>query len=397
MLEMPVLAMSTSAVYCLYAGTEKGKPAALFGATLLAALAFLTKQSAVFLVALWFGWIILMRRWDRVKSKYFLVGGVLGTLILMPWLIINLTIGRGHLFALDFEVAHIMPSATYYVTHLSELVSYPIIILCVGSILWFRRLRESDGYTFTLLWGCSVLLFLLPMKYTEPRYGICLVPVLIILSMQVISFAIRRWRFFSGHKNLCIMMVSLLVGIQVHPERVWGGPDIRGFGRVADFVVSDSDCVSVLYDGYFNGNFVFHMRARDKERRVFVFRASKIIFSTNIILEWGYNELVKDVSGLYELLDRYSIKYIIQEERDRLKTEGNRKLREWVKGRKFTIVGKYPVHNPRLGGPGSLLVYRYSDYVSEPVREIELDMPALGRRISVKIGKGTPAPSRTHQ
>jgi hypothetical protein len=169
------------------------------------------------------------------------------------------------------------------------------------------------------------------------------------------------------------------------PQKVWSGRDIRGFDQAADFVVRDPDCVSVLYDGYFNGNFIFHMRARDKERRIFVFRASKVIFSTKMGTKYGYNELVRKASEFHDMMNRYSIKYIVQEEKDLMRTPANRRLREWIQGPEFRLAKKYSITCKGLNGFGDLLVYEYLDYQAKSIREIDLDMPVMGRRITVTL------------
>lgn len=108
-----------------------------------------------------------------------------------------------------------------------------------------------------------------------------------------------------------MMIISL--GLHIQPGKVWGRQDIRGFDRVAELVVADRTSVAVFYGGYFNGKFIFHMRAEDGDRRVFAFRASKLLFLIKWLLSEGYKELQGDVSEFLGVLDRYSIKHIVQE------------------------------------------------------------------------------------
>jgi hypothetical protein len=225
------------------------------------------------------------------------------------------------------------------------------------------------------------------MRYTAPRYAICIVPALVIASVQGVWFVIQKYSTFWRRKLVYSLLLALLVSIHIRPGEIWGGADIQGFYGPADFVVRDQDCVSVLYDGYFNSNFVFHMRASDEHRRVFVFRASKVIFSTNILREWGYNELIKEVSEFHDMLDRYSIKYVIQEEKDFLNTQANKKLRQWVRGPAFRLVEEFVIPCREIDCFGKLLVYEYLNYERKTIEQVDLDMPTLGRVISVRIGK----------
>lgn len=155
---------------------------------------------------------------------------------------------------------------------------------------------------------------------------------------------------------------------------------------MAEFVLDDQDCISVLYDGYFNGNFIFNVRAKDESRRTFVFRASKVVFSTKMLLELGYNELISQSADFHEVLQRYSVKYVIQEDPDLVKTPANKRLRDWMCEPEFKLVREFPVFVEGLSGPRKLLVYEYSDYEPKPIEHVELDMPMLGRTISVRPG-----------
>jgi hypothetical protein len=164
---------------------------------------------------------------------------------------------------------------------------------------------------------------------------------------------------------------------------VWGGRDIKGFGSTAKKIVADRDCVAVLYDGYFDAQFVFNMRAMDAERRIYVFRASKIIFTTKQFAKWGYKELVRDESAFEEILRRYSVKYVIQEERDILNTPANRELRKWVNEKNFLLASIDKLDFIGFGNSEDLLVYKYRKYVKKPIGLIEIEIPTIGKKITV--------------
>ncbi len=385
MLEIPALAMSIVALYCIYIGTERGNSWALFSAPLFMALAFLTKQSAIFLLPVFCVWMILGRKWNSMRSGYFISGVLIGTVIILPWVFVNLTIGRFYVVASAFQGYHLWSNFLYYLRHSSEIISYPLLFLSILSLILFKKLKNQHGYKLAVLWGCSVLFLVSVTEYKEPRYAIFLVPAVVILSMQVIwLFKESFTTFFQGRKVYAILMI-ILICLHLNEEQVMGGREILGFHQPADFIVKDLDCVSVLYDGYFDSNFIFHMRARDKDRRVFVFRASKVVFSGKWTLALGYNELIGEVSEFYDILDRYSIKYIVQEERDLVNTPANRRLREWIQEAKFKLVQKYSIPCTGLKGFGNLLVFEYLDYEAKPIRQVELDMPMLGRKIRVRV------------
>ncbi|MDY6951335.1 MAG: glycosyltransferase family 39 protein [Thermodesulfobacteriota bacterium] len=383
MLEMPFLSMSIVALYFLIVATERESHWAAFLAPLFSAVAFLTRQSAVFLIPIWLGWVIFGKNWRLCRSVHFILGAMAGAVIVMPWVVLNFTTGRGHLAHLEFGGSNIWPNSLFYLEHFSEIITLPVLVLCILGVLLLWTFRKRDSYRFAVLWAGSALFFLLPMKLSEYRYAIGLIPALIMLCMDVICRFKSSVESLSQGKKTWVGFVVVLVFFHASPHTVWDSPDIRGFDKAADFVCNDMHCVSVLYDGYHNSNFILHMRMRDKEKRVFVFRASKVVFSTRFHIEMGYHDLIKKLSDFHGLLNRYSIKYIIQEEKDAIGTPANRRLRKWIKGPTFRLVQQFPLSDGNSQGCGNLLVYEYLDYVEKPLRDIELDMPSMGRKISV--------------
>ncbi|MHA2427039.1 MAG: ArnT family glycosyltransferase [Candidatus Hermodarchaeia archaeon] len=385
MLEMPALSMSIVAVYYLYIATRRNSGWTLFLAPIFASLAFLTKQNNIFLIAVWLIWLIMGRKWHLVNCRYLMSGVLVGVILLIPWAIINLTIGRFYITSFALQKYHLLSNILYYFGHSSEIVSHAVIALNVLSLMLIMKLKGFDSYKLSILWGCSVLLFLSIVEYREPRYAMFLIPPMIILSLQGIWFLKSKVSLFSERKYVYPILMVVLVSVHLGDENVLGSRDIRGFDDVADFVVGDADCISVLYDGYFNGNFIFHMRRRDQDKRIFVFRASKVIFSTKMLPKLGYYQLINGPSEFQGVLNCYGIKYIIQEERDLLATPGNRRLREWVKRPEFRLVQKFTVSSNELDVIRNFLVYEYLGYTKKPIRRINLDMPMLGRKISVDV------------
>lgn len=385
MVEMPALAMSIVAIYFLCVATERGTQWACFWAPLFAALAFLTKQNTIFLVPIWCVWILAHRKWDLAKSRHFVMGILVGVVVLIPWVIINLTVSRSYVEAFAFQEYHLWSNCLYYLKHCSEIVSYPVVTLSVVSVILWPKLRQYSGYKFSLLWGFSVLLSISVMEFTTPRYAMFIVPAMIILSMYLVRLVTEKFWVLLSRRPVYPVLLLALICLHLNTDRVWGGRDIQGFEEVADFVVQDRECVSVFYDGYFDEAFIFHMRARDKDRRVFVFRASKLVFSTMMIVELAYNELITQPSEFLAVLDRYSIKYLVQEERDLMNTRANKRLRQWIQRPEFRLLQQHPVVEKEMNGFGNLLIFEYLGYKAKPMTQVELDMPIMGRKISVRL------------
>jgi hypothetical protein len=99
----------------------------------------------------------------------------------------------------------------------------------------------------------------------------------------------------------------------------------------------------------------------------------------------AYNELITRPSEFLGVLDRYSIKYLVQEERDLMNTRANKRLRQWTKRAEFRLLQQHPVVERGMNGFGNLLVFEYLGYKAKPMTEVELDMPIMGRKIKVRL------------
>jgi hypothetical protein len=383
MLELPMLALSMVALFFLYEGTKTERSVCLFWAPVFAALAFLTKQNAIFLIPAWVFWITAGKKWSRLKCPQFGWGVVVGTMLLLPWVFVNVTVGRVYMNAFAFEEYRVFGHLWSYIKQAHEIIYYPVLLLAPVAFFLFRRLRNQDSYVFSITWLGSVVVVLLFVRYPGVRYAMPTAPPLVILSMLSVSILLRmitRERVVNG-------FIGVLVLLHAVSGTAWASRDVQGFDSAAKFVVDDDECVSVLYDGYFNSNFVFSMRIRDPNRRVFVFRASKMVFTTRMIPDLGYSELIGEYEKFQELLDRYAVKYIIQEETDSMKTPANKKLRSWIQGPRFDLIKAFPIMTRGYKNNGRLLVYKYLDHETKPPNVIELDMPMLGRKITVKVDR----------
>lgn len=382
MLEMPALSLSLCALYLLYVATDRSNRWASFSAPILSAMAFLAKQTSVFLCPIWLVWVAAPRRWGIIRVKALAWGVLVGLAMLGPWIVVNLTAGKQYLSAFAFQEYHVASNLTYYLTRFSDIVSLPVAVLTLCSILFASKFIKEEGYQFAALWLFSVLLFISMMEFTAPRYAIFAVPALIILGSYSVSLFAKQFK----SQTVLGALVFLVVSFHAFPNPETASRDIRGFEAVTSFVLADPECRSVLYDGYFHSNFIFHMRSQDKERRMFVFRASKLVFTTKMIPEVGYRELIHDQEGFYEQLDRYSIKYVIQEQKDSMRTDANTRIRQWLKSEKFKLVARFPAEGRNLENLGDFLVYEYTGHKEKPLQKIELDMPMLGRSIVVDLG-----------
>lgn len=388
MLEVPSLSMSILAIYVLYVSVEKGHPWMLFSLPICVALAVLTKQNTLFLVVLSVLWIVYRRKWTMIKSRHFMAGVLTGIILLAPYIAVYSSVGgTGYLQVIQgqgLDRQTLFSRAVFYVKSLPSVVSYPIVLLWASSIISFRWLKDKNGFALVLFWCVSSLLVPLSYALVESRALLYIAPPIVLSCLFLISFLATRFKVYLLKGKVGWVMLGLLVSLHVSPNNIWGQPDIQGFDKAVDFILEDLSCHAVLYDGQFNGNFIFLMRARDKERRVFIFRGSKIIYSA-IFWKAEYSDYITTESEFYEALKRYGIKFVIVEEKDILRTPGSKRLRQWTKGNRFRPVHDFKMR-PNVYAFNSLIVHEYLDFSPITAKEIQIEMPRISNRITLQLG-----------
>lgn len=388
MLDVPSVSMTVLAIYVFYVGLETGNRWALFFAPICGALAVLTKVQAVFLLFVYMGWMTIRRKWAFAKSIHLLAGVVTGALLVAPWIAVHLFASSDAYLELFFgqagEGSTILARGCYYLKHLPLLLSYPVILVYLLALVFFAQLKAEDCYLLAAVWCLGVLLLVMSYPTVEWRYSMYIVPPVIVSCLAFTALLEKRVRRFLGKGCMGWIVMGIMLSLHLSPEKLYGLPDIRGFGEAVDFVQKALPPGAVLYDGQFNGNFIFQMRAQDENRRIFVFTGNKVIYS---IIYWSgdYSEYVKKEDDFYELLDQYGIKFVVLEEAFPRATPAARRIREWTKGNRFKLVREVDMV-PDVYTFNRLRIYEYLDYAPRALKRIEIEMPRMGSRITVDLG-----------
>jgi hypothetical protein len=395
LLEVPTLALVLASVFHFerYQGEERGRDAVL--ACLFAAFAALTRFDGVMLLPFVLLRLGFTHRFGLLIRRPVVIGLLLALLLTVPYYLFTWKVyGRGIQQAAtngtgNRATAWLDPRNFYlYPSYLPEQVGWSAAVSAVAGLvysLWGER--KKCGVYFTLL-GATYLTFV-PLAEPEPRHAIYWVPALAVLAVEGALLLPRghpRWEAVA-----CVALVGW-VGVEtIGPlgETGWTGQYICGTDETAERVLAKATGDRpVLYDGQLNGAFVYAVRRRDRERRITVLRADKLLYSVYSDPQGGYEEYAKTDADAVALLHRYDPEFVVVEEPQVfIQTPAGDRLRRVLRDRptEYALEETIPLRtNYENFAACRLLVYRKLRPNPDRTPVTELPVLAIGGTVTAK-------------
>lgn len=153
----------------------------------------------------------------------------------------------------------------------------------------------------------------------------------------------------------------------------------RGYETAArELIAMNQDAAPILCDAYLDGTFIAYIRKYDPLKRQIVFRGDKLLFVATIYYDYINKIYVHTDADLYQLLDRYGIRYIVI---DGLYLDLPPKalLRQALHNtEKFKHLTTYPWQTNLRGlQQAGLRLYEYLDYKTNIRDPLTIDIPVM--------------------
>jgi hypothetical protein len=179
------------------------------------------------------------------------------------------------------------------------------------------------------------------------RYGLLLVPPCLILGLIGVGALVTAgwktevpsWAVKTGIAAILAAHIWAAPGVPV--------PRVDGFRELVAFIDQSDPGARIFYDGAYNGNFSFYLRARDPDFKHGVVLGNKILYASSIDAGWHLIELVSSPTDVVAVLRKECgcswvvIERAIDPYREQVKAV--RYLREAVKGPEFELVKTFPI------------------------------------------------------
>lgn len=281
MLEMPALAFTLGALYCLRELPDRYSLAQGLGFALLAEAAVWTKQHTAFLGLVPFLCVAVTRRWRLLAEKTIWISSALFGCLLLPLLHVSARPSYGSAYGSDLPVSLerayeiIFHHVKFYPTVLyaefgllaSLFIVGSVVVLLVGQF----RLPASPADALYLAWALASAVFVTLIAGWDQRYLFFVYPALVFLGcvgLARLSNAVagRRWTWLLPSAVTLFLLVQFL---QAPPCTIFGP------GQAAEYVLGQS-AKRILYCGKSDGSFIFAARALSASPQLTVLRGDKL-------------------------------------------------------------------------------------------------------------------------
>lgn len=391
MSDIPQLSMVLATGYVFYRYTETDRPAYLYLTALLFGIAVWTKQTAVFM-ALWFALYTLFRGkalvYLRRKECWLAIGFVV--LMVAPLAVITVWLGKVNLAQSIGAVESHMPTrlswqnlSLYPRMLAADQLTFPILVLSALGLALASWKRDARMLYFVPLIAATYLVFTFLLA-KEARYTLSWIPVFCLAATLPLHYLRSKKRFRVAFEVL--LGVSTLY--QVSAVYAKTPHYATGYEEAASYVLQHSSSPTVFFDGFNNGYFTYFMRQHDSRREMYVLRGDKLLSSSALLPKGLLNVHAQTSEDIRAIFDKYGIVFVVVERESRYTVPIHQTLRDYLKSGPFQLVKTIPVESNRSVLKGQeLLVYQYSSPHAMTATSLELDLPIVGKTITVPMRK----------
>jgi hypothetical protein len=292
MLNIPAMALTFAALYHGRRWLETSAPRQLYLTVTFTVLAVLTYVTSALLVFVLLAWAALEHRWRAIMTRRAIAVWIAGGLVVLPWAVI---VFKWMSPVVKFTVASPGSSASlgpwvFYLQALPHLF-LPLLLAAVavgvvGGLLDPRWRREAVMASLCAI-VCYVGLGYIGPK--EDRYLLITAPALVILGVLGVVVLLAWIPMPQNVDRSRVVATAALILVALHVVRAYSAflPFVDGFPEVVRYFEREAPHDRVLYDGPFNGNFSFYMRAGDPSFRRAVVAGHKLLYPSAIMQGGG--------------------------------------------------------------------------------------------------------------
>jgi len=382
MLEIPTLALSLVCVWLWMKYMREGSPRWLYLFGVAAGCALLCKNNSVYLAFFCLFSVIFSWRWKRLLNRHLplallLSAAIAGPFYVTTWLKARVTVQAN--FVAEFhDLSHPFSHVTYYFEVLPSQLDWPILILAVAGMVTAKYWADSQAATAMMAWmaGCYVTFTIIGQK--NPRYVFYWIPVFLWFAVGPLFAPYpKKWMRWAGRAVAIALVIYTL-----NQARTFERPFVSGYAAAARRLVREPGNEVVLFDGDLPGNFSFHMRALDPQRRFIIHR--KALYVTLVFKELKSEELIHSRAQIRKTLEDYGIRHIVVDWNRPPDYPIQTILRDYLETDEFRLLEEFPITSGETDLQGrTLRLYEYRNAGPRRAKELRLVMLTMDNDIVV--------------
>lgn len=263
---------------------------------------------------------------------------------------------------------------------------YMRLLLCLLGGIFAYKNGEKNKFLFYFLFSITffaVFFTIGSRRFASDRFNLYLLPCVSLAAGYGANSLIK----LTKNRTRLILLVSLILYLSTNilstQARVF-----KGYKAAAEEVLKlNKDKNPILIDASLDGTFIAYIRMYDNAREQVIFRGDKILYASNLYLDNIEKIYVFDEQSVYEILDKYSIRFILVDKKF-LEITPKSILRQVLKNNKtFKYIKTFSVETnmEQHDGSADLGLYEYKQYKKNYEEQIEIYVGAMNRTITFRI------------
>jgi hypothetical protein len=404
MLEVPTLALGLAATYHFVSfmeGEERRRDLLL--AALFSVLTALTRFDAVYLLPLFLIMLALRGRWMILRRRDVWAVSLVALLLVAPFFALSASsIGWSHFKYMTETLSPSDPGFLslkrlfFYPSYLPEQLGWPMLCAAlVGIICGLRSERRERTWIYLALIAATYVTFT-PMGELGSRHTIYWIPAFAFFAADGVALVAQWLRVLRLYPLLAgCVLAFVLWGTLAKPLL-----SLRGYEEAARHVAANStDSPYCLFVGSLNGDFIYQLRRQDPQRRLWVLRADKLLFSVLIVPGVQYKQLAASDEDILATIYKYDPGFIVMEEPRPSEIESaheEERLRSEFESQVRTVISNHPerfslekvvavnTKDPVYQGT-SLKVFRNTLRNENPERRLDVEILMLRQSVQTVV------------
>lgn len=379
MLEMPALALVMVSVDQFDLWLRGTRRHHLYIAAISAAMAALTRFDAAVLIPFYLTMFLLRGGWERLWSRHVLIASAIAIVLVGPvYLVIAKEMGHLHVRQAAESVGGSEDGTSnaflatknlwYYPLAIVEQSGWPAAVLCIiGFALSLRQSHRLQNSVFVALMAATYVTFS-PLAELRARHAIYWMPSVAffaVCGLEAILGFLRRT--FSGERQgvsdpsapgiapradalpLAVSTYAMLFASTAFGAMSLPTYRVEGYSSAAAQILEQtSPGDSVFFDGWWDGNFTYHMRHLDSSRSRSVIRGDKLLYDFVCVPTTDFQKHVENDREIVAKFIEANPKFVVLENPQFFQTiEIAQELRDLVKNHPdiFEPVNQIPVQS----------------------------------------------------
>jgi len=333
MLEMPTLALvlvSADQFDLWLRGTSQRS---LYIASISAALAALTRFDAAVLLPFYLAMFVLRGGWSKLLTRHALIASAIALCLVSPvYLLIAKEMGHLHLRQAVESVGGssdgtrnaflAVRNLWFYPAAIVEQAGWPTAILfIVGLLTSLHPSHRQQRSVFLALLIATYVTFS-PLAELRARHAIYWMPSIAFFAICGLESAVGILRRVprlqintANPRRLAALAYSLLFASTAAASMTLPTYRIEGYRTAAEYVLRHSSPGDrVFFDGWWDGNFTYHMRHLDPTRSRTVLRGDRLLYDFVCVPATDFQKYVENDRDIITKLLEADPKFIVLED-----------------------------------------------------------------------------------